>query len=67
MEPIESRMARVEEGLVSVKGDTMHMRKKLDILTESHWKLSGKVISLAGVLSIFTTVLTTIALRLIAK
>lgn len=67
MESQDVRLARLEEAMVSVKGDTRHIRETIDRLRESHWGLSGRVLGLAGSTSVLTAILTTVVIRLILK
>ncbi len=64
MESFEVRLARLEEGMVSVKGDTAYIRKSLDGLKIDYWKemikLTGKVAGVAAITSLVTGFLTTI-------
>lgn len=63
----DTRLARLEEAMVSVKGDTRHMRSTLDRLAESHWHFSGKVWGAATAMSVISSLLTTVAVRLLMK
>jgi hypothetical protein len=62
MEPIEVRLARLEEGMVSVKGDTRYIRDNFDKFKNTYWtellKLSGKVAGIATFVSLITGVVT---------
>lgn len=61
-ESIEVRLARLEEAMVSVKGDTAYLRRGFDSFKTQHWeelvKISGKVASIAAVTSFVTGLLT---------
>lgn len=63
-ESVETRLARLEEAMTSVKGDTIYIRKGFDGFKESYWKkmmeLSGKVAGISVITSLVTGVITAI-------
>jgi hypothetical protein len=67
MESPEVRLARLEEAMVSVKGDTLHIRKTLDRLSETHWTLTGKQIGLNASISLIVSAVTVLAVYVAAK
>ena len=67
MDSIEVKIARLEEGMVSVKGDTRHIREKLDEVVQNHFHLSGKIIGTATTMSFLVTILTTVVVKFILK
>jgi hypothetical protein len=67
MESPDVRLARLEEAMVSVKGDTRHIREGIDRLRELHWTLSGKVLGIAGSTSVLVALVTTVVIRLVMK
>jgi hypothetical protein len=62
MEPIEVRLARLEEGMVSVKGDTSYLRKGFDAFKQAYWeqlvKMTGRVAGVAALTSFIVGVVT---------
>ncbi len=67
METQEVKIARLEEGMVTVKGDTKYIRQKMDALLESHWTLSGKMLGLSGLVSVLVALVTTIVTKAMIK
>lgn len=61
-ESIEVRLARLEEGMVSVKGDTSYLRRGFDGFKNQYWselvKITGKVAGIAAITSFVTGLLT---------
>lgn len=70
-ETMETRMARMEEAMVSVKGDTMYLRRGFDGFKEQYWKelikLSAKVAGVAAVTSLFVGLITAVAAKVVLK
>lgn len=61
-ETIEVRLARLEEAMVSVKGDTSYLRKGFDGFKTQYWqelvKITGKVATVAALTSFVTGLIT---------
>lgn len=58
MESQDVRLARLEEAMVSVKGDTRYIRDRLD-------NLSWKALSLTGSVSVILTVVTALMMKVV--
>lgn len=62
MESQDVRLARLEEGMVSVKGDTSYIRKNFDQFKSEYWKelvkMTGKVASISVITSLITGAIT---------
>jgi hypothetical protein len=54
-ESIETRLARLEEAMVSVKGDTIYLRRGFDGFKEHYWKELAKSAGKVGYLSAFVS------------
>ena len=62
MEASDVRLARLEEAMVSVKGDTSHLRKSFDAFQERYWihllAQTGKLASLSAMISLIVGIAT---------
>lgn len=62
MESIEVKIARLEEGMVSVKGDTSYLRKGFDNFKNQYWqelvRMTGKMAGVAAITSFITGLIT---------
>ena len=71
MESLEVRLARVEEGLVSVKGDTSYIRKGFDGFKAEYWKqmlsITRKVASVSAITSLVVAVITALITKALTQ
>jgi len=70
-ETVDTRLARLEEAMISVKGDTVYLRRGFDSFKHHYWvelaKTAGKMGGLSAVTSFIVAVATVAVAHILWK
>ena len=70
-ESVDTRLARLEEAMVSVKGDTVYLRRGFDGFKEKYWvelsKTAGRMGSISAVTSLIVGFITAAIMHAVFK